>query len=85
MTNRELARLSRKELMELLVQQSEEIDQLRQELEETQDKLVCREIEIENCGTLAEAALRLNAVFAAADAAASQYLDNLKLRAGEPI
>jgi hypothetical protein len=85
MTNKELARLSRRELLELLVTQSKQIDRLQQELEEARDQLACRAIEIENCGTMAEASLRLNSVFAAADAAAAQYLENVKLRAeGEP-
>jgi hypothetical protein len=83
MTNKELARLSRGELLELLVKQSKQLDQLQQELEETQNKLACRNLEIENCGTLAEAVMRVNGVFAAADAAAAQYLENIRLRTEE--
>jgi uncharacterized phage infection (PIP) family protein YhgE len=81
MTNKELARLNRRELLELLVQQSKQIDQLQQELEEAQAQLACRKLQLEHCGTMAEAAMRLNDVFAAADAAAAQYLENIKQRA----
>jgi hypothetical protein len=63
------------------VQQSKQIDQLQQELEEARGQLACRTIEIEHCGTMAEAAMRLNNLFAAADAAAAQYLENIKQRA----
>jgi hypothetical protein len=83
MTNKELARLSRGELLELLVAQSKQLDLLQQELEETRNQLACRNIEIEHCGSLAEAALRINQVFTAADAAAAQYLENIRRRAEE--
>ncbi len=42
-----------------------------------------KNIEILKAGSLAEAALRLNQVFEAADAAARQYLDNVRRLAEE--
>jgi light-regulated signal transduction histidine kinase (bacteriophytochrome) len=82
MTDKELARLGRRELLELLIQQSKEMAQLQQELDEAKAQLARREIAIESCGTLAEAALKLSGIFEAADAAAAQYLENIK-RHGE--
>jgi light-regulated signal transduction histidine kinase (bacteriophytochrome) len=82
MTDKELARLGRRELLELLIQQSKEMAQLQQELDEAKAQLARREITIESCGTLAEAALKLSGIFEAADAAAAQYLENIK-RHGE--
>jgi vacuolar-type H+-ATPase subunit H len=38
---------------------------------------------MQNCGSLAEAALEVNGVFAAAEAAAKQYLDNIRYLSGQ--
>jgi len=48
------------------------------ELEELRGKLQDRSIAVEEAGTLAEASMKLNGVFDAAQAAAAQYLDNIK-------
>ena len=78
MTERELRKLSRADLLALLVEQSEENEQLRLQLEEAQEKLSSRVIEIEKAGSLAEAALQLNGVFQAAQDACSQYIENME-------
>lgn len=78
MTDKELRKLKRVELLELLVEQAAEMDQLRRELEEARQALKNREILLEEAGTLAEAALRINEVFAAADRAAQDYLMNVR-------
>lgn len=83
MTNRELRRLSRAELLELLLKQSREVERLQGELEAMQLQLANRQIEIETAGSIAEAALRLNGVFQAAEAAAAQYLENVRRMAEE--
>lgn len=75
--NRNLRKLSRVELLEILVEQSEEIDKLRLELEETKAQLNERQMAISNAGSLAEAALKINKLFESADAAAKQYLENV--------
>lgn len=82
MTDKELKRLSRAELLELLIDQVKENELLRTRLAGAEARLDSRMLEIEDAGTLAEAAMRLNAVFASADAAAKQYLDIIKFRAG---
>lgn len=84
MTPKELRRLRRSDLMEMLLELSKENLQLRQELEEANQKLQDRTILIEECGSLAEAALRLNGIFEAAQAACAQYEENLRLRCQEP-
>lgn len=78
MTNKELKRLSRAELLELLLEQVEENEALRAEIANLKGQLEDRAIKIENAGSIAEAALRLNGVFEAAEAAAKQYVDSLK-------
>ncbi len=83
MTDKELKRLRRSELLELLVGQMKENELLRERLAGAEARLDSRMLEIQDVGTLAEAAMRLNAVFASADAAAKQYLDIIKYRAGQ--
>lgn len=78
MTEKELKKLNRQELLEMLVNQMEENNRLQKELDEANEKLMDRNIAIENAGSLAEACLALNDVFKAADAAAAQYLENVK-------
>ena len=79
-TDLELRKLSRQELLTLLVAVSRERDALRAELDAAHAALADRQLQIDEAGTLAEAALRLNGVFDAAQAAAQQYLDNARAR-----
>jgi hypothetical protein len=76
---RDLRKLSRKELLELLLVQSRRIDRLEAQLEKANSKLADREIHIAKAGTMAEASLSLNGVFESIDAAGAQYLENLKI------
>jgi uncharacterized protein with PIN domain len=62
----------------MLLKMRRENDSLRQELEETKQKLEDRVILTENAGSIAEAALQLNLVFETAQKAADQYLMNVK-------
>lgn len=78
MTEKELKHLSRAELLELLLAQTEENEKLKQELEEARAALADRRILLENCGSMAEAALKLNGVFDAVDRAVRQYLENVR-------
>lgn len=84
MTDKELKRLKRVDLLELLIAQSRENERLHRELEEVRGKLEAKELALEQAGSIAEAALRLNKVFEAAQAAADQYVLSVKARAGEP-
>lgn len=78
MTEKELRRMSRSELLEMLIAQMEENKSLKAQLKEANAALENRQIEIEKSGSLAEAALRLSGVFEAADRAALMYLENLR-------
>lgn len=77
MTDKELKRLSRGELLEMLIQQSKELELLRKQLDAAQTALQNREIAITNAGSIAEAALQLNGVFTAAQDACQQYMENI--------
>lgn len=76
--NKELKRMNRSELLELLINQIEENEKLNSQLEECRENLEKKELSLQNVGSMAEAALRLNGVFEAADAAVKQYLDSVK-------
>lgn len=80
MTDQELRKLSRKDLLELLITQGRERDVLQAKLENAKKTLANRQLCIEQSGSIAEAALQVNGVFYAAQEAAEQYLENIRLR-----
>lgn len=80
---KEYKRLSRLDLLDLLVEESRKNQKLEEEIQSLKKQLEDRRILLEESGSIAEAALRINEVFAAADAAAKQYLDNIKRMNGE--
>lgn len=83
MSNQNLKKLKRVELLQLLVDQMKENDALRSENRQLLKKLEDRKLAVRNCGSLAEAALQVNGVFAAAEEAAKQYLDNIQALSGQ--
>lgn len=74
----ELKRLGRSDLLQLLLEAEEENEMLKAEVADLKDKLADRAIQIEKCGDLATAAMELNGVFTAAQAACRQYEENIK-------
>ncbi len=82
MTDKDLKRLRRDELLEILIAQSKKMDQMQAELDAARAALESREILLREAGSIAEAALRINGVFEAAQAAAQQYLENIRRMSG---
>ena len=78
MTDRELRKLSRAELLELLLEQMRENERLQTELETARKQLAEKKLEIDEAGSIAEASLRLNGVFQAAQDACAQYIENIE-------
>ena len=110
MTDKELQKLGRRELLQMLLEQAKEAERLAALLQETeenyrqleenyerlrgrldkkdaqiqnlrttlQEEREKRETELEKVGSIAEAALRLNGVFDAAQRAANQYLHSIQ-------
>lgn len=76
--NNKLRKLKRVDLLEMLLEQSREMERLKIELEQTKRQLHDRNIKIENAGSIAEAAMQLNDIFNVAQDTANQYLDNIK-------
>ena len=78
MTDKELKKLNRLELLEILVKQQERIEELEGQLASANERLEDRQIIIMEAGSLAEASLELTKIFSAAQEAADLYLENYK-------
>ena len=74
MTEKELKKLNRYQLLEMLIIQTERADELERKLEEVQKKLDSRDVQMTVIGSIAEASLHLSGVFEAAQNAADLYL-----------
>lgn len=81
MTEKELKKLSRLQLLELLVIQGEENEKLKARLEDLETEQVLKTEEISNLGSVAEAAVQISGVLNAAQLTADTYLLSAKKRA----
>ncbi len=77
MTNKELRKLNRTELLELLLSVTTEVERLNSEISKLKAELEEKNIKIRKTGSIAEASLKLNGVFEAAQNAADQYVENV--------
>lgn len=80
MVEKELKRLKKVDLLELLISQSRENEQLKEQLEQAQAQLAKRQLDLEQTGSIAEAALQVSGIFQVAQDAADQYLENIRQR-----
>ena len=78
MTDRELKKLSRADLLELLLNQIKENEELQKKIDELQHQLDSRLIMIDNAGSIAEAALEINNMFMTAQKTYEQYMTNMQ-------
>jgi hypothetical protein len=78
MTDKELRKLSRLELLEILVAQSKQMEELQTELAIAQERLSTRELKINKAGSIAEAVISLSDVLESAEAAGRMYVDELE-------
>ena len=83
MTDKELRKLRRDDLLQILIDQQKQIDALKAELQLSKEALNNRDLAIQESGTLAEAAMKMNGVFDAAQSAADEYLRQMRKRADE--
>lgn len=81
MTNKELRKLSRAELLEMLIEQSKEIDRLQDLLSKASEKYESRRLDVDEAGSIAVASLKLNGVFESAQKAADLYVANVQGKA----
>lgn len=82
MTDQELRRLSRADLIDIIYTLQQQKEQAEQQLAQAQAQLQDRQLRLANAGSIAEAALSLNGVFDAAQAA-DQYLQAVRTSAAE--
>jgi len=78
---KDLRKLNRYQLLELLIVQTERADRLQAQVEELQQQLNDHEVHLSTLGSIAEASLQLSGVFQAAQEAADLYLENAKKQA----
>lgn len=83
LTEKELKKLNRYQLLELLILQTERADKLQAKLEAAEKQLAEQEVHIASLGSIAEASLQLNGVFQAAQAAADMYIEAAKRQAAD--
>lgn len=79
----DLRNLSRGELLEIMIQQSEELEALRKENEEYRQRLQENTIVLDEAGSIAEAALKVSGIFDAAHQASAQYLKSIEVLASQ--
>ena len=82
MTDRQLRKASRLDLLQILLEQRRENESLRQQIAELEQQLLKRQITIDQAGTLAEAALKLSGIFDAAESACQYYSENIRSLSG---
>lgn len=78
MTDKELKKLSRTDLLEMLIEQSKEIEKLQETVKKNEEELQNKRIMLNEAGSIADAALKVNQIFENAQKAADQYLVNVK-------
>lgn len=81
MTSQDLRKLTRIELLDLLIDQTAELESVKEKLRQAEEKLQERAILLDEAGSISEAAIRINGVFAATETACKQYLDSVQLLA----
>lgn len=78
MTEKDLKKLTRYQLLELLVMQTARADELQKQLEEAQQKLDSREIQMTVVGSIAEASVQMGGLLEAAQNTVELYLNASK-------
>ena len=78
MTDKELKRLSRAQLIDIIYQFQLQVDKLTEQNHKLERELVDKRLRIYNAGNIAEAALEINDCFRSAQNAAEQFLSEIK-------
>ncbi len=78
MIDKELRRLKRAELVEIIYELQKQNKEISSKVDSLQQELDDRTIKLSKAGSIAQAAIEVNEVFTAAQAAADQYLASIK-------
>ncbi len=85
MTDKELRHLRRADLIDIIYELQKQGDEKDAQIKELQAVLEERTLRISNAGSIAEAALSINGIFEAAQAAADQYLLSVRAAADQML
>ena len=85
MTDKDLRHLSRAELLDILYEQQKRYEESLAENQALRQQLEDRTLRVASAGSIAEAAIQVNGVFEAAQAAADQYLASVKAATAEMV
>lgn len=83
MTKNDARKLKRGDLLEMLIEQTEENQRLMNKISQLEAKLSERVIVMEQAGSIADAALGLTEVFSQAQDSADRYLESIRQKLGE--
>ena len=83
MTDKELKRLNRYQLLELLIMQTRRADELQAQLDQARQELENRKIQMKDIGSIAEASAQMTGLLEAAQNTADLFLDAAKQRIAE--
>ena len=79
MTDKELKRLTRAQLIDIIYQFQLQIDKLTEQNQELERELADKRLRLSDAGNIADAALEINNCFRSAQNAAEQYLNEIKI------
>ena len=83
MTEKELKRLNRYQLLELLIIQTNRANDLEAQLDQARQELQSRQIQMKNIGSIAEASAQMSGLLEAAQSTADLFLEAAKHRIEE--
>jgi len=82
MTDRQLRKASRSDLLKLLLEEKKINEALHEQIQQMQLRLDSRQLHMNQAGSLAEAALKLSGIFDAAESACQYYTENIRALSG---
>lgn len=85
LTEKELKKLNRYQLLELLVMQAQQTENLQKKVDELEAQLEAQELDFSRLGSISEAAVHISGVFEAAQKAADLYLDSARKQADDVL
>ncbi len=83
MTEKDLKKLKRYQLLELLVMQTARADTLQNQLDEAEQKLASREINMNDVGSIAEASMQVGELMKAAQNTVDIFIEASRKRIAE--
>ena len=83
MTDKELRKLRREDMLEIMIEQQRQLETLQKQLADAQTRLSDRDIRLEKAGSIAEAAMEMYDIFSRSQQAADDYLKAVQKRAEE--